>query len=238
MDAIWHLFDYVRNPKLIIDILLAEGGMYAYLGLFAIVFAETGLAVGFFLPGDSLLVVTGIIAAADPRLNIYIVLGVLFAASVLGDSMGYWIGRRMGAGLFTRPKSFFFHPANIAKANAFFEKNGPKTIFFARFIAFVRSFVPLVAGAAKMSYPKFLTYSVLGSFSWIFSLVLAGYFFGTLVEQSIRRFFGWEHFRLDEHIEKVVIGVVCISITPVIIEFIRNRRNRAKKVETPTTSES
>jgi membrane-associated protein len=225
MDSIWYFLQAVRdflNPKLIIDGLLSHGGLYAYLGLFAIIFAETGLAVGFFLPGDSLLVVAGVIAAADPRLNVGILLLVLFMASALGDSTGYLIGSKMGASLFNRPNSMIFRPSNVQKAQAFFAKHGTKTIILARFVPIVRTFAPLVAGAAKMPYKRFLPYSLLGSFLWIFSMVLAGYIFGGMVERALG-------IKLDENIEKVVITVVALSLIPPAIEYFRGRRERARE---------
>lgn len=225
METFWNVLQAVRdflNPKLIIDGLLSQGGLYAYLGLFAIIFAETGLAVGFFLPGDSLLVVAGVIAAADPRLNIGILLLVLFAASVLGDSTGYLIGSKMGASLFNRPNSMIFRPSNVEKARNFFDKHGTKTIILARFVPIVRTFAPLVAGAAKMPYTRFLPFSLLGSFLWIFSMVLAGYIFGGMVERALG-------IRLDENIEKVVITVVLLSLIPPAIEYFRGRRERARE---------
>lgn len=231
METIWQILNQIKdilNPKIIIDTLLASGGFYAYLGLFAIVFAETGLAVGFFLPGDSLLVVAGVIAAADPRLNIWILLIVLFLASALGDSTGYLIGSKMGASLFNRPNSFIFRPSNVEKAQKFFAKHGTKTVIMARFVPIVRTFAPLVAGAAKMPYSRFLPFSLLGSFLWIFSMVLAGYFFASLVEETIKRWFGLEEFKLEDNIEKVVITVVLLSLVPVIIEYIRGRREKAQ----------
>lgn len=224
METVWEIFNFIKNilnPKVIIDTLLMSGGLFAYIGLFAIIFAETGLAVGFFLPGDSLLVVAGVIAAADARLNIWILLTVLFCASSCGDSTGYWIGRKMGATLFNRPNSFVFRPSNVEKARAFFEKHGTKTVILARFVPIVRTFAPLVAGAAKMPYRQFLPFSLLGSFLWIFSMVLAGYMFGGMVERALG-------IKLEDHIEKVVITVVLLSLVPVLIEYIRGRREKAQ----------
>jgi membrane-associated protein len=234
MDSIWQFLQAVRdflNPKLIIDGLLAQGGLYAYIGLFAIVYAETGLAVGFFLPGDSLLVVAGVIAAADPRLNIYLLLAVLFSASVLGDSTGYLIGSKMGATLFNRPNSYIFRPSNVEKAQKFFAKYGAKTVILARFVPIVRTFAPLVAGAAQMPYRQFLPYSIFGSFLWIFSMTLAGYIFGGMVERALG-------IKLDENIEKVVITVVLLSFIPPAVEYFRGRREKARKAAAEQTAEN
>jgi len=240
MESLWQLFEQIKtllNPKIIIDTLLAQGGIYAYIGLFSIIFAETGLAVGFFLPGDSLLVVAGVIAAADPRLNIFILLAVLFSASVIGDSTGYFIGSKMGKSLFNRPKSWIFKPTYVEKAQKFFDKHGAKTIIMARFVPIVRTFAPLVAGAAKMPYSRFLPMSLLGSFLWIFSMVLAGYFLANLVESAVTQVFGLREFKLEENIEKVVIAVVALSLIPVAIEFFRHRREKARETNDAKKSE-
>ena len=205
------------DPNVLIQTLLSWLGIYAYFGLFFIVFAETGLAVGFFLPGDSMLVVTGLFARTYPeKLNIILVLVSFFLGSVIGDSTGYWTGRLMGKKLFNREKSRIFKPSRVAKAHAFFEKHGPKTVLLARFVPIVRTFAPLVVGAAEMPYRKFLPYSIAGGLLWICSMVLAGYFFGTMIED----FF---HIKLADHIEKVVIVVVFLSLLPPIIEYLKHK---------------
>ncbi len=206
------------NPKFIIDSMLETLGIYVYLGLFFIVFAETGLAVGFFLPGDSLLVVSGLFAAAG-RLNIALVLIAFFLGSVIGDSTGYWTGRTMGKTVFNRESSFIFKPSRVEKAKRFFDKHGAKTIIMARFVPIVRTFAPIVIGATEMPYMKFLTFSLLGGALWICSMVLAGYFVGGLIETA----FG---IKLDEHIDKVVVVVILLSIIPIIIEYVKARRER------------
>jgi membrane-associated protein len=200
---------------------LATLGNYVYLGLFAIVFAETGLAVGFFLPGDSLLVVAGLFAAAG-KLNLWVMLTTLFVAAVVGDAVGYYSGRKVGPAIFNRPKSRFFNPNHLKKAHAFYEKHGGKTIIIARFVPIVRTFAPIVAGAAEMRYRDFVFFNVLGGFLWVWSMLLAGYFLGGVVESA----FG---IKLEEHIDKVVIVVVFLSILPIIFEYFKARR--AKHVE-------
>ncbi len=151
METISELFHQLRellNPKIIIETLLAKGGVFVYFGLIFIVFAETGLAVGFFLPGDSLLVVAGLFAATG-KLNLAILLITLFVAAVVGDAVGYFTGLRLGPRLFKKQKSFFFRPSHLQKAHAFYEKYGGKTIVIARFVPIVRTFAPMVAGAAR-----------------------------------------------------------------------------------------
>jgi membrane-associated protein len=195
--------------------LIDKLGIFVYFGLFFIVFAETGLAVGFFLPGDSLLVVAGLFAAAG-KLNLWIMMILLFIAAVVGDAVGYYSGRTMGKAIFSRPKSRLFNPKHLEKAHAFYEKYGGKTIIIARFVPIVRTFAPIVAGAANMTYKDFFIFNIFGGFLWVFSMLLAGYFLGGLVESA----FG---IKLEDHIDKVVIVVVLLSILPMIIEFLKSR---------------
>jgi membrane-associated protein len=219
MEWLIDIFHQVReflNPKFIIDTMLDRLGPFVYVGLFFIIYAETGLAVGFFFPGDSLMVVAGLFAAAG-KLNIGILLASLFCASVLGDSTGYFTGKVMGKRLFGREKSIIFKPSRVDKARKFFEKHGPKTIILARFVPIVRTFAPIVIGATNMPYSLFIRYSLLGSFLWIFSMTLLGYFVGGFIESGLG-------VKLEDHIEKVVIVVVALSLLPPIIEYIRHRR--------------
>jgi len=226
VDLLYQIKDYL-NPKFLIDWLLALLGPWVYLGLWFVVFAETGLAVGFFLPGDSLLVVSGLFAAAG-KLNVLLVMLAFFLGSVLGDSTGYWTGRFMGKTLFNRESSFIFKPSRVEKARQFFEKYGVKTVVLARFVPIVRTFAPLVVGAAGMPYVKFLTFSIIGSALWISSMVLAGYFLGGVIETALG-------IKLEDHIEKVVIVVVLLSILPPIIEFLKIRFGKKDLTENPNS---
>ncbi len=215
MDFIYQLFDQLKhylNPNTIV----AAG----YFVLVFVVFAETGLAAGFFLPGDSLLVVAGLFAARGD-LNIFILLGTLFVAAVVGDAVGYYTGAKMGPRIFSRQKSLLFKPSHLQKANEFYEKYGGKTIIIARFVPIVRTFAPIVAGAAQMPYRRFVMFNVVGGFLWVFSMLLGGYFLGNLVERA----FG---IKLDEHIEKVVIVVVLLSLMPPLIEYLKARREKTR----------
>lgn len=225
MESIWEILKYLK-PDVLINTLLDQFGVYVYIGLFLIVFAETGLAIGFFLPGDSLLFVAGIFAATG-KLDVTILLISLFIAAVIGDTVGYYTGRKAGPTLFNRPKSFVFRPEYLKKAQAFYEKHGGKTIIIARFVPIVRTFAPIVAGAAQMSYRSFLMYNVIGGFVWVFSMVLGGYFLGGVIETAIQQIFGWQEFKLADHIDKVVIVIVLLSIIPMIIEWLRSRREKA-----------
>ncbi len=224
MEFIHQILDFIK-PDNLINWLLDLLGIYVYFGLFFIIFAEVGLAVGFFLPGDSLLVVTGLMSKTYPeKLNIFLVIIAFLSGSIIGDSTGYWTGRMMGKSLFKREDSFLFKPSRVEKASQFFERYGAKTIILARFVPIVRTFAPLVIGASNLPYPKFLTYSIFGGILWIFLMVLAGYFLGGVVEQA----FG---IRLQEHIEKVVIVVVFLSILPPLIEFAKHRYSNKHKEE-------
>ena len=224
MQAIWDILKYL-NPKFLIETLLNEFGVYVYVALFLIVFAETGLAVGFFLPGDSLLVVAGLMAATYPdKLNVFVLLISLFIAGVLGDAVGYFTGKKMGKTVFSRPKSWFFRPEYLRKAHDFYEKHGGKTIIIARFVPIIRTFAPIVAGAADMTYRKFVVFNIVGGFLWVFSMILSGYFLGGLVEST----FG---IKLEDHIEKVVVVVVVLSLMPPFIEWLKARREKKREIE-------
>lgn len=223
MDSLLDLFHQVRdflNPKYLIDWMLAFLGGYVYLGLWFVVFAETGLAIGFFFPGDSMLVVAGLFAAAN-KLNVWLTMLAFFLGSVIGDNTGYWTGRFMGKTLFNRESSRVFKPSRVAKAHAFFEKFGVKTVILARFVPIVRTFAPMVVGAAEMPYSRFLPFSIVGGSLWIPSMVLAGYFLGGVIENAL-------NIRLEDHIEEVVIVVVFVSLLPPLIEFLRHKYGKGR----------
>jgi membrane-associated protein len=210
---LYHSIKYYLNPNTI-----AAAG---YVVLILVVFAETGLAAGFFLPGDSLLVVAGIFAAKG-NLNVVVLLVTLFIAAVVGDAVGYFSGAKLGPKIFSKQESFFFRPSHLRKANEFYEKYGGKTIIIARFVPIVRTFAPIVAGAAQMPYSKFVTYNIVGGFLWVFSMILSGYFLGSILESR----FG---ISLDKHIEKVVVIVVALSLMPPIIEYIKVKRAKRRE---------
>ncbi|HEV2915025.1 MAG TPA: VTT domain-containing protein [Pyrinomonadaceae bacterium] len=213
MDFLYELYHQVRyylNPETI-----AAAG---YLVILFAVFAETGLAAGFFLPGDSLLFVAGLFAA-DGKLNLYALLGGVFLTAVVGDAVGYLTGAKMGPRLFSRPKSLLFRPAHLQKAQAFYDKYGGKTIIIARFVPIVRTFAPIVAGAAQMPYRQFVVFNVIGGFMWTFSMILAGYFLGQVFPA------------LREHIEIVVIVIVAISLMPPVFEYLKSRREKARAAQ-------
>jgi membrane-associated protein len=198
-----------------VETLIRVGGLTA---MTAIVFAETGLLVGFFLPGDSLLVSAGVFAAAG-KLNVWHVVGLTSVAAIVGDTVGYWFGRRVGQALFTRPRSLLFNPDHLRRAHDFYEKHGGKTIIIARFMPIVRTFAPIVAGMGRMDYRRFVSFNVLGGVFWVFSMTFVGYFLGQI--PGVR-----------EHIEIVIIIVVFLSILPGIIaggrEWLKKRRERVR----------
>ena len=193
-----------------------------YIGLFAIIFAETGIFLGFFLPGDSLLVTAGLFASnPENGLNIVILVPLLSLAAVAGDFTGYTIGKRAGHTLYNRPQSRIFRRDHLLKTREFYEKYGAMTIVIARFMPFARTFAPVVAGIAEMRYRRFATYNIVGGVSWICSMTLLGYFLGRSVP-------GIAH-----NIEYVIIVVVFLSILPLIIKYIQHKKNTPSSTTTP-----
>lgn len=185
-------------------------GPLTYVALFAVIFAETGLVVTPFLPGDSLLFAIGALAGSG-FLDIWVVYITLLAAAIMGDSTNYWVGRFVGPRVFAKENSRVFKKAYLEKTREFYAKYGKKTIILARFVPIVRTFAPFVAGVGKMPYSTFVTFSVLGSLIWITSLTFAGYFFGGL--QFIK-----------DHFEAAVLGVIFVSILPMLIEYWKARQ--------------
>jgi membrane-associated protein len=200
------------------DQLVGQYGQLTYLLLFLIVFAETGALV-FFLPGDSLLVTAGLYAAKG-SLDVWTMNLVLIPMAILGDALSYLIGNRAGPHLFNRPKSRLFNPQHLRDAHAFYERHGGKAIILARFVPILRTFVPVVAGAAQMTYTKFASYNIVGGVAWVASMTCTGYFLGSFFE----RLFG---VKIEHHIEKVIIVVVVLSILPGILGYLQARRERA-----------
>lgn len=199
MQSISHLLD----P----EVLLRTVGI---VGLFVIIFAESGLLIGFFLPGDSLLFTAGILAPAF-GVNIFLIAIGSALMAILGDSLGYMIGNKFGPSIFSREKSRLFHPENVKKAQAFFEKKGPSSIILARFIPVIRTFVPVIAGVAKMDYKTFVSYNIIGGIIWGAGLPLLGSYLGKSIPN------------IDHYLLPIVIGIVILSLIPIAVGLIKSR---------------
>jgi membrane-associated protein len=191
------------------DELIRWGG---YFVLIVIVFAETGLLAGFFLPGDSLLVTAGLISAVEGNLNIWFLNLVLSLAAIAGDSTGYWIGYHLGPKIFNREDSIFFHKNHLLRTQRFYEKYGAKTIVIARFVPIVRTFAPTVAGVGKMEYKRFLTYNIAGGIGWVVSMTSVGYFLGRSIPN------------IEKKIHWVILIVIALSFIPLVKEWWSGRQ--------------
>jgi membrane-associated protein len=188
-------------------------GWLGYAMLASIVFAETGLLVGLFLPGDSLLFTVGVVCGAGD-LDIVKICVLLTVVSILGDQSGYFLGYRTGPRIFSRPDSRIFKQAYVQRTQAFYEKHGGKTLIYAKFVPIVRTFAPFMAGVGKMSYTRFLSFNIFGGIGWVLTATLAGYFLG-------------EKPWIRHNFEKVVIGIVVVSVLPVLAQFFRSRKASA-----------
>lgn len=207
MEIIKEFFEQLHNlPDLI------RWGGYTVLAM--IVFAETGLLAGFFLPGDSLLVTAGLVCALDGEMRIEFLLLILSFAAIIGDSTGYAIGRFFGPRLFNKEDSFFFRKSHVDKTHAFFEKYGAKTIILARFVPIIRTFAPTVAGVGHMNYAKFVTYNIVGGILWVFSMTLLGYFLARSIPD------------IEKKVHWVILTVIVISLLPIIKEIFDARRKK------------
>jgi membrane-associated protein len=210
LELLSQLFDQLRD----LEGLVKWAG---YIGLTLIIFAETGLLVGFFLPGDSLLVTAGLLAATKPELglNVWLLGCILSVAAIVGDTVGYGVGKATGPRIFTREDSLLFNKQHLLRAQAFYEKHGGKTIIIARFMPIVRTFAPVVAGVGRMEYRAFLTYNVVGGLLWIWSMLLTGWGLAQVFPD------------IAKHIEKIILLVIFLSILPGIIAWLKERRNKA-----------
>jgi len=207
LDFVRSLYNAERLLELVRTLLSSSLGVA---GLAGIIFAETGLLAGFFLPGDSLLFSIGV-ASGAAGLNIYLICGLLMVAAFLGDNLGYFLGYHAGPRVFSRPKSRFFHPDQIKRTHAFYEKYGARAIMYARFIPIVRSCTPFIAGVARMPYSRFLIFSLLGGSIWIVAVTALGAQLGQV--ELVRKNF-----------EKVVLGIIVLSLAPVASELLKARR--------------
>ncbi len=213
MESIKELFHFLTDVRGLVQ----AGG---YIALAIIVFTETGLMIGFFLPGDSLLVTAGLFAAKGD-LNIVFLNLLLMACAIAGDATGYWIGKKLGPALYRREDSLLFKKKHLVATHEFYERHGGKTIIIARFVPVIRTFAPVVAGVAGMGYRRFAMFNIIGGIGWVFSMTMLGYLLVTIFPAT------------EKHIEKVILIVIFVSLLPGIIEWLRARR-RAAKVEPST----
>ena len=217
MELIGQLFDFVMHIDVHLNSLIVTYQLWTYLILFGVIFCETGLVVTPFLPGDSLLFATGALAAtAGSPLKVHWLFLVLACAAVLGDTVNYWIGHAVGPKVFDRKKIRFLKKEHLEKTHEFYEKHGGITIVLARFIPIIRTFAPFVAGIGRMSYGRFIAYNVAGGIAWVAIFVFGGYFFGNL--PLVKRNF-----------TVVILAIIFISILPGVIEYLRQRRQKAKE---------
>ncbi|MFI5911701.1 DedA family protein [Dactylosporangium sp. NPDC051541] len=204
---------HLLNPEYLIS-------TFGLIGILAIVFAESGLLIGFFLPGDSLLFTTGLLVASGTYLHqpLWLVCPLVSIAAIAGDQVGYLFGRRVGPALFRRPDARLFKQSNLTKAQEFFDRYGPRSIVLARFVPIVRTFTPIVAGASHMRYRTFVLYNIIGGALWSCGVTVLGYFLGRIAF-------------VRDNIEFILIGIVVVSVVPIAIELLRARaraRSRAK----------
>jgi len=210
------LLQLATDPAALFE-LIRWGG---YVALVGIVFAETGLLVGFFLPGDSLLITAGLVAATG-TLDIWTLSVLLTVAAVVGDSTGYAIGYRAGPRLFTREESRWFARRHLVRTHEFYERHGGKTIVLARFIPIMRTFAPVVAGVGQMEYRRFVAYNVVGGVAWVWGLLWAGYLLGQSVPD------------IGRHVHLVIAVVVVLSLLPIGLEYWKARRSRRAALPSP-----
>ena len=216
MTPLLEIWRSLTDPDRLIHLLSQViTGWSGYLLLASIVFAETGLLFGLFLPGDSLLFTVGVVAGVG-QLDIVSICALLVAASILGDQSGYFLGHRNGARIFSRPDSRFFKREYVTETQRFYEKHGGKTLIYAKFVPIIRTFAPFMAGVGRMPYSRFVSFNVFGGLGWVVSMTLAGYFLGEI--PLIRR-----------HFEKVVIGIVVVSVAPVVIHYLKSRHTAARR---------
>ena len=217
--VLWGISDVIDPQQLIRS--------FGTIGLFLIVFAESGLLIGFFLPGDSLLFTAGLFAAKGD-LNIVVILIGCFAAAVIGDQVGYAFGRKVGPSIFSKPNSKLFKQEYVQRADEFFESHGAKTIVLARFVPVVRTFAPILAGVGSMKYRTFLTYNIVGGFLWAVGVTSLGYFLGEQIGEE----------NIDKYLLPIIAVIIFISVLPAVIEVWRHRRKARMQPLTATEAEA
>jgi len=213
INALLEFLRTLTNPDRLIHLISTVlTGWLGYALLFGVVFAETGLLTGFFLPGDSFLFTVGVVAGAG-KLNIVLVNLLLMSAAIIGDSTGYFLGRRTGPMVFRRPNSRLFKHEHLVRSKEFYDRHGGKTIVYAKFIPIIRTFAPFLAGVTEMRYLRFLAFSVGGVLGWVFCVTTLGYTLGSV--PIVRR-----------HFEKVIFLIILVSLVPIILETVKSRRRR------------
>jgi membrane-associated protein len=218
------LYRSLTNPDTLGQLISSSPHMWViYLALFLIVFAESGLLVGFFLPGDSLLFTVGIVAGAG-KLDIGAIIAALAFASILGDGIGFLLGSTLGYRLFQNPKSKIFRREYLDRTHAFYEKHGGKTIIYAKFVPIIRTFAAFIAGVGKMHYSRFLMFNIVGAVGWVTSMICLGYALGNIPV-------------IRQHFEKVVLLIIAVSLLPVVLQVLSNR-NRKSTPEPVATAPS
>ncbi|MGZ5497867.1 MAG: DedA family protein [Candidatus Aminicenantales bacterium] len=215
MELLKKILDIALHIDKYLSAIILQYGIWTYAILFVVIFIETGFVVMPFLPGDSLLFAAGTFAALK-ALKIGWLLLILSVAAVLGDTVNYWVGRRLGPKVFSREDARFFKKKYLDRTHAFYEKHGGKTIIIARFVPIIRSFAPFVAGVGRMSYGRFLSFNVIGGVGWVLLLTGAGYFFGTLPV-------------VKNNYSIAVLVIIAISTVPIGVEYFRNRRKKASR---------
>jgi len=209
IDLLKKLVDFILHIDRHLAEIIGQYGLWTYGILFLIIFAETGLVVMPLLPGDSLLFAAGAFSAKpETGLNVHAMAFLLFVAAFLGDTLNYWVGHKIGPAVFKREDSIWLRKKHLDKAHAFFEKYGGRAIILARFVPIVRTFVPFVAGAGSMTYPRFLAYNLIGGFVWIYFFVYAGFMFGNQP-------FVQKNFKL------VILAIIILSVVPIVVELVR-----------------
>lgn len=212
IDFAKKLIDFILHIDVHLAEIIAQYGTTTYWVLFAIIFAETGFVVTPFLPGDSLLFAAGAFCAKpETGLNVHLMAALLWVAAVLGDTVNYWIGAKLGPKVFSKEDSIWLRKKHLEKAHAFFEKYGGRAIILARFVPIVRTFVPFVAGIGKMTYSRFIAFNIIGGFIWIYAFTYLGFAFGN-------------HPVVQKNFKLVIIAIIVLSVVPIVIEFIKARR--------------
>jgi membrane-associated protein len=209
----------------------------AFVALNVIVFVETGLLIGFFLPGDSLLVTVGLISShPDCGWNLPLLLATVSLSAIIGDSVGYSIGLKTGPKIFCREKSLFFNKDHLLKAQEFYDRHGGKTIILARFVPIIRTFAPVVAGVGRIEYHRFVLFNICGGIGWVCSMILFGRFLPAMLNPLLQPIFS-SHFAVEDHVEKVVILVVLASVAPMGIAWLRSKLARKPAMPAAVASE-